>query len=456
MAAQGAWAETGDRGRSSHRTRRRLALSDLPILLWRERRLILSVFLAVLTLGLLAALATKTSYQAYSSLLVRLGPEYVYEPGAGGAGRGAALSSDLMLQSEAEILGSRDLPARVVERLGLSRTYPALAARYARALAAEQWRIKDLAARNIEQNLQIDLGAPVVRARFSHEDPEAAALILNALLEEYLIYRRAVLLAPDPAALERRRRLFEARLAKADRAYEDFLVSNRIGDFVAEKDALSALQGEIEHQKQQTEVQLQNRAGRLATLQAELGGVAREIRLHRDVASGQPEAGDGPIRTRIGVNPVHQALQTEKIQLAAEVSALRRAQTALATQGDQLMERRLRLAALEARFQALSLGREVLQASVRDVAIKEGQGRAAHEMALLADESIRIVQRAAPPARGSSLRWPVAALALLAACAAGLGAGVARMLLRPGLPTAQVAARSLGLPILGSAAMKPR
>ena len=50
--------------------------------------LILSVFLAVLTLGLLAALAMKTSYQAYSSLLVRLGPEYVYEPGAGGGGGG--------------------------------------------------------------------------------------------------------------------------------------------------------------------------------------------------------------------------------------------------------------------------------------------------------------------------------------------------------------------------------
>lgn len=451
MAAQGAWAETRDRGRSSHRPRRRFALSDLPILLWRERRLILAVFLTVLALGLLAAFAMKTSYQAYSSLLVRLGPEYVYDPGAGGAGRGAALSSDQMLQSEIEILAARDLPVRVIERLGLPRTYPALAAKYARGSAAEQRRVRDAAARDIQQNLSIETtpGSPVVRVRFIHRDPEAAALVLNTLLEEYLIYRRAVLLAPEPAALDQQRRLFEARLAKADSAYQDFLASNRIGDFVAEKNALTVLHAQIEHQRQQAQVQLQDRTARLATLSAQLGHVAREVRLHRDVA-------DGAVSTRTGANPVHQSLQTEKIQLTAEVAALKRAEAALAGQIEQLTERRLRLAALEPRFQKLSLTREVLQASVRDVAVREEQGRAAREMALLANESIRIVQRAALPARGTSLRWPVAALALLLASLAGLGAGVARMLMRPGLPTAQVASRSLGLPVLGAAAMKPR
>ncbi|MDF2901008.1 MAG: lipopolysaccharide biosynthesis protein [Phenylobacterium sp.] len=452
MAAQGAWAETRDRGRSSHRPRRRFALPDLPILLWRERRLILAVFLTVLALGLLAAFAMKTSYQAYSSLLVRLGPEYVYDPGAGGAGRGAALSSDQMLQSEIEILAARDLPVRVTERLGVPRTYPALAAKYARSSAAEQRRIRDAAARDIQQNLSIETtpGSPVVRVRFSHRDPEAAALVLNTLLEEYLIYRRAVLLASEPAALDRQRRLFEARLAKADSAYQDFLASNRIADFIAEKNALTELHAKVEHQRQQTQVQLQDRTGRLAALSAQLGHVAREVRLHRDVADG------AAVRTRTGVNPVHRSLQAEKIQLTAEVAALKRAQTALAGQIDDLIERRLRLAALESRFQKLSLAREVLQASVRDVAVREEQGRAAREMALLANESIRIVQRAAPPTRGTSLRWPVAALALLLASLAGLGAGVARMLMRPGLPTAQVASRSLGLPVLGAAAMKPR
>lgn len=454
MAAQGAWADTQETRPSSKRAvRRRFALSDLPILLWRERGLILAVFLAVLALGLAAAFAMKTSYQTYSSLLVRLEPGYGYEPQTGETPR-LAPGSDQLLQSELEILGAGQLPLQVVERLGLSRTYPELAAKAAKAAPADRRRFVAQAAALIEKNLRIEStpGSPVVRLRFSHDDPKAGALILNTLLEEYLIYRRSVLLAPNSEALDQQRRLFQARLAQADSAYQDFLVSNKIGDFVAEKTALSALQAQIEQQKYETDVQLQDRVGRLAALDAHLGGVAREVRLHRDVTSGAREA----TRTRTGINPVYQSLQTEKIQLAADVAALKRAQAALVEQVGQLTERRLRLAGLEPRFRELSLGRDVLQASVRDLTVREEQGRAAQEVALLANDSIRIVQRAAPATRGVSLRWPVIGLTLLLASLAALGAGLLRMLMRAGLPTAQVASRTLDLPILGAASMKPR
>lgn len=454
MAAQGAWADTQETRPSSKRAvRRRFALSDLPILLWRERGLILAVFLAVLAIGLVAAFAMKTNYQTHSSLLVRLEPGHGYEPRSGENSE-LAPSSDQLLQSELEILGAGQLPLRVVERLGLSRTYRELAASAAKAAPADRRRFVAQAAALIEKNLKIEStpGSPVVRLRFSHEDPKAGALILNTLLEEYLIYRRSVLLAPNSEALDQQRRLFQARLAQADSAYQDFLISNKIGDFVAEKTALSALQAQIEQQKYETDVQLQDRVGRLAALDAQLGDVAREVRLHRDVTSGAREA----TRTRTGINPVYQALQTEKIQLAADVAALKRAQAALVEQVGQLTERRLRLAGLEPRFRELSLGRDVLQASVRDLTVREEQGRAAQEVALLANDSIRIVQRAAPATRGVSLRWPVIVLTLLLASLAALGAGLVRMLMRPGLPTAQVASRTLDLPILGAASMKPR
>lgn len=455
MAAQGAWADTQDtRPPSKRAVRRRFALSDLPLLLWRERALIVAVFLAVLALGLAAAFAMKTSYQTHSSLLVRLEPEYGHQAQGGEASRPLGPGSDQLLQSEREILGAGQLPVRVVERLGLSRTYPQLAAKAGKAAPADRPRFVAQAAASIQKNLRIEStpGSPVLRLYFSHDDPRTGAVILNTLLEEYLIYRRSVLLAPNSAALDQQRRLFQARLAQADSAYQDFLVSNQIGDFVAEKAALSALQAQIEQQKYETDVELQNSAGRLAALGAQMEGVAREVRLHRDVTSGPREA----TRTRTGVNPVYQALQTQKIQLAADVAALERAQATLAEQAGQLKERRLRLAGLEPRFRELSLGRDVLQASVRDLTVRKEQGRAAEEIALLADDSIRIVERAAPATRGVSLRWPIVGLTLLLASLAGLGAGLIRMLMRPGLPTAQVASRTLDLPILGAAAMKPR
>jgi len=179
-----------------------------------------------------------------------------------------------------------------------------------------------------------------------------------------------------------------------------------------------------------------------------------------DAQIAQLEAGMAAGRTlgegakRIGVNPVFQTLQTEKIQLTSEVGALRRSQAELADQINRLTERRLKLTALEPRFQELSLNRDVLQTNVREFTVKEEQNRAAQEIAARSNDNIRIVQRAIPPIKGKSLRKPVVVLAFLFAGFTALCAGLLAMFLRPGLPTPQSASRTLDLPVLGAAPLK--
>ena len=296
------------------------------------------------------------------------------------------------------------------------------------------------------------------------------------------------------------RRVFLAELrvdpreAQADQAYEDFLNSNRIGDFVAEKTSLSQLQAQIEQQKYQTDAQLRDRQGRLSTLEAQLAGISQEVGLYRDVSSAANDklatlkvqredllsryradsrpvqeldaqiaqmeravsegrtSGDGA--RRFGVNPVYQTLQTEKIQLIAEVAALQESQAALTGQLEQLTARRLRLAELEPQFQGLSLERDVLQSNVRDFTVREEQNRAAQQIASETNDNIRIVARAIAPTKGKSLKRPVFVLGFLFAGFTALCAGLVRMYLRPGLPTPQSAARTLDLPVLGVARLK--
>src|ERR1700761_5904096 len=84
------------------RPKPRYAPDDIIALLWRERFLMLGVFLVVLALGLAVSFSLKTLYAAQSSLLVRLSQEYVYEPNAGDAARGAVPEPDQVLQSEVE------------------------------------------------------------------------------------------------------------------------------------------------------------------------------------------------------------------------------------------------------------------------------------------------------------------------------------------------------------------
>ena len=476
--------------------RPRYALLDIPALLWRERYLMVAVFSIVFALGVFAAFKLKTSYPAYSSVLVRLGQEYVYEPRAGDAGRGAVPEGDAVLQSEMEILNSAPLKQKVIDRLGLSRIYPKLAPKYAAAAPGEKRKIMGAAIRGMERSFKSQTApdTPIIKVSYESEDPTTSALVLNTLLEEYLIHRRAILGDAASPALEQQRRAFEQRLLQADDAYEQFLNNNRIGDFVAEKASLSQLQAQIEQQKYQTDAQLEERLGRLDSLQRQFAQIAPEVGLFRDLSSAaseklaglkvqredllsrykadarpvqelntqiaQLEAAMSAGRTqgegvrRLGVNPVYQTLQTEKIQLTAEVGALRQSQLALGRQLDQLTERRLRLAQLEPRFQALSLDRDVLQANVRDFTVKEEQSRAAQQLATATNDNIRIIERALVPTKGKSLKRLVVIAAFVFAAFSALCAGLVAMFLRPGIPTPRSAARTLDLPVFGSAALK--
>jgi uncharacterized protein involved in exopolysaccharide biosynthesis len=475
--------------------RPRYELSDFATLLWRERMLMLGVFLVILALGMAVTLTLKSVYPAQSSLLVRLGQEYVYQPRAGDAARGAVPEADQVIQSEVEILSSAQVKERVIDKIGLPRLFPEIGANYDRATPAEQREMIGKAVTAMQRGLKIATapGTPVVRLVYEHTDPQMAALVLNTLLDEYLSYRRTILLDPT-APLEDQRKAFEARLTLADEAYENFLGSNNIGDFEAEKTSLGQLQAALQQQKYTTDSQLQDRQGRVAALGAQAAQVAPEIGLYRDIdhtasdkladlrlqresllSRYRPDAApvheldvqiaglsravaDGKVQgdgaRRVGVNPVYQTVETDRIQLTAEVAALQRASETLGHQIDEVTQRQLRFAQLEPQYQGLTRDRDVLQNNVRDFTVKEQETQAADAIARQGDDNISIVQHAVVPTQGKSLKRPVALLSLALALFTALCVGLLRIFLRPGFPTAASACRTLELPLLASAGIK--
>jgi uncharacterized protein involved in exopolysaccharide biosynthesis len=486
---------SGGRG-GEWRMRPRYAPSDFVTLLWRERVLMLVIFLVIVIVGAGYAMTLKTLYPAQSSLLVRLGPEYVYTPRVGDAARGAVPEGDAVMQSEVEILSSAQLKERVIQHIGLEKLFPGIGKGYDHASADQQRLMMGKAILAMEKGLKVGAapGTPVVRLTYEHPDPVLAARVLNTLLDEYLIYRRSILLDPT-APLEEQRKAFEARLAQADEAYESFLGSNNIGDFEAEKTSLSQLQASLEQQKYTADSQLKERQGRLAALEAQLGGVNPEIGLYRDVdhtaqdklqdlrmqrenllSRYKPDAapvrdmdaqianlsraigeggmvGDGA--RRIGVNPVYQTVLTDRIQLTAEIAALQQSSEALAGQVAEVTERQLRLGQLEPQYQDLARDRDVLQGNVRDFTVKEQESQAADAIARQGSDNIAIIERAVTPAQGKSLRRPVLILAVLLGAFTALCVGLLRMFLRPGIPTSSSAGRTLDLPVLAIARVKP-
>lgn len=476
--------------------RARYAASDVVPLLWRERWLMLAVFIGLAALAVGFALTLKTVYPSHASVLVKLGQEYVYQPRSGDAGRGAVPDNDQLVQSEAEIMGSDAVKLRVVDRLGVARLAPSEAKAFAAGDAEQRALIVAKIAQGIGRSLKIDTapGLPVVRLSYQAGDAQTASLVLNTLLEEYLAYRRTVLMNPTSGALADQRRAFQQRLDEEDTAYQNFLSTNQIGDFEADKTSLSQLSAQIEQNQLANDAALKEKAGRLAAIDSELAGLAPEMVLYHDadptaqtkladlkvqresllsrykpdaqpvkdmdVQIAQLEAGIAAGRTqgrgaeRTGVNPVYQTFQTEKLQLAAEVDGLRQTGATLAEEMSKLTERRLRLAKLEPQFQALSLDRDALASNVKDLAAKAAESEASDGIAAATNDNIRIVERAQPAAEGKSLKKPVLALGLIFAAFTGLCAGFLRMFTRPGLPTPASAGRTLDLPVLGAAPLK--
>jgi uncharacterized protein involved in exopolysaccharide biosynthesis len=476
--------------------RPRYTVTDVVTLLWRDRMVMLGVFAALLVIGLAAALVIKTQYPAHSSILVRLGQEYVYEPSVGDAARGAIPSSDQLIQSEVEILSSAELRRRVIQDLGLARVMPARAAAFAAAAKAKQAQLMDQAVDAMGTSLKVDSApdASIVRVTYSDTDPDRAALVLGKLLDEYLVYRRNVLLDGSEPYIDQQLQAFQARLAQTDAAYQGFLAQAGVADFDTEKSSLNSVETSLTSDAYLVQARLKEIEGRLGEMARQVGKVAPEISLYHDTSSApsdkliqlqlerqdllsrykpssqpvrdveqkiaqlQAMLGSGaqaPGARRFGANPVYQTLQTEQIQLTAEAESMRQRQAALADELAQVAERRQKLNALEPQYLALSRDRQLLQDEIKGLIQKKQESQAAQSIASKSSDNIRIIERPTPPTAGKSLKKPIAVLAFLFAGFTALCVGLLRLFLRRGFPTAASASRTLELPVLATAALKP-
>lgn len=492
----GAWTVNGEgSGASSGRVRVRYTPEDMATLLWRQRWLMLGVFLAIFVIGLAVAVKQKTAYSANSSLLIRLGQEYVYSPEVGDAARGAAPDSDQIVQSEVEILNSAALKERTIKDIGLGKVFPDLARPYERANPEQKRQIEGAAIKGIEQGLKIGTapGTSVVRLTYSHPDPQMSALVLNTLIDEYLVYRRTVLIDRDVRPLEEQRKMFDVKLAAADNQLTAFLTANGVGDFEAEKTALATLYGQLLADSYSVSALASETRGRLGVVQAQAAGAPNEIGLYRDIdhtaadqlaklrvelqdlyARYQPNS--QPVRDkqaqvaamerlaqsqlgstgaqRVGANPVAQALQTERNTLSAQAASLSSRKGAVDAEIAKVTERRQKLAALEPKYQELIRTRDVLAVNAKNFAARSQENQAAQTLAAHSDDNIRVVQRAYVPTRGVSLKKPALIVSTLFAVFAAVCAGLIGAFLSRGYPSVSAAERTLELPVLATVSRK--
>ncbi|MBX7247902.1 MAG: hypothetical protein K1X35_02510 [Caulobacteraceae bacterium] len=476
----------------------RYSAADVLTLLWRDLGTMILIFAVLFVAGGAAAMFLPKTYTARASVIVGLGQEYVYQPIQGEAARGSAPAIEDIVLSEVEILNSEALRRRVVAKVGLATLDPKLASAFREASGRKKTEIEAAAAKMLGDSLGIH--APpktgAIRLTFRHKNPEAAARILNAVIAEYLVYRKEVFRDSSAPELARQRQAFESRLADANDRYDSFLNENGIGDFPSDKTSLSTLYGAVLTERFMVEARLREAQGRLAGLQPSLSQTPSEIGLQRDIDMTGParltalrverqdllsryRADSQPVRDidakiaelqqliasggangdkdrRVGANPVWQAVEQTRIQTEGEIASLISRRAELQRQLASITERQQQLTSLEAEYNNLAVERDVLQANVKALATRQEEIRSANELSEAAEDNIRVVERAQTPGNGESLRKIAFIGAFLFAAFTALCAGLLRVFLRPGFASAEVAERTLDIPVLATATMKSR
>jgi uncharacterized protein involved in exopolysaccharide biosynthesis len=469
-------------------TRPRYGVLDVVGLLFRELILMILIFVVIFAIGAVAAFSLKKSYTATGAVFAGVGQEYVYQPRVGVAERGQAPQGDEVANSEAAILGSSAVRQRVVDSLGA-------AAILGERPKGSPEKAQAAARKVVGTSLGVATapGSAVIHLSYKAEDPEQAARVLNAVIDQYLAYRREVFQDKTPA-IATQRLAFEDDLEEADQAYESFLSSNDIGDFTAAKATLAATYQTVFADRMSTQSQLNQTSQRLNTLVAQQAATPAEVALQQDLnisAQDQilqlrtereqllsrytPDAQPvkdiearitqlqsyvatgtavGPKEVRTGPNPVWTELETTRINTRAERDSLAARLAALDRQLADIRARQARLTALESENATLAGNREVLTANIREFQQRESQSRADNALVAAGADDVTVIERAQPPSTAKSLKVPALAAVFLFAAFTALCVGLLRVFLRPGFTTPASVQRTLDMPVLAVAPAK--
>jgi polysaccharide biosynthesis protein PslE len=460
--------------------RRRLA--DLVAAVWGERTLALAIALAMVLIGLVAALMQRPRFDAEARLLVRLGQEYVFQPQVGAAGAGAFPALQQVVNTEIKILQSPEIARRVITTIGAAKLFPDMAQQVSPAKGADGLREAE---RELASRFAVTTTpeTPIIALSYRDTDPKRAAEALNAILDVYFAYRREVLVGGNEGGFTAQSVEFERRARAAAVNVQAFLTKNAIGDFDAELKSLGELQSKLDSELVEVRARRRELEGQAAALGARTRAAPADIELYTESDSakrlvdlrleraqllGRYLPKSPPIRdidgriaeletavaaspagvVRRGPNPVRQEVEKDFIQVDSTARAQAAREAALATQRVRTFERLRILQDLEPQFRQIVRERTILEDNARTFRARAEDAEAYAELADKRIDTVRALERATAPTQGVSTRALIVIGAGLLGLVIGLTAALLRGLTRDRFATPGDISQRLNLPVL--------
>lgn len=388
----------------------------------------------------------KRDFSGDARIFVQLGDEYVYNPvGQAANGTGLATTIDTITLTEAAIMKNGEIIDQVIGEMTGQRLAPK---KYEKVLNAPNERERKIAEMELRKEIA---GAYKVMPRpkssiidvvFTHEDPDVAVETTNAFVDAYLSFRRQVFVEGSSDLITERREATEDQLKANEQAIARFLRRNNISDFTSEQSGLRERTEDLKASLNTTRASISETEAALARVEDQLRVTPETIDLYRDdrtaqrVAQAELELGQllakylptsDPVRQkqtelnelralqssyggkasggrRVGPNPTHQALETQRNTLASTADSLREREFTLQNQLNSADGKIRRLTSLTPEFQNLLRERETLNTRLNSYNAKEQESLVDAQQAEASAENVKVISYAKFPNKGRNMR----------------------------------------------------
>jgi uncharacterized protein involved in exopolysaccharide biosynthesis len=194
-------------------------LREFLTIIFKYKTMILAVFVSVVVTVTVASFLITPVYESESSVLVKIGREYVNRPEVGNNAPVMSLNQEEVTNSEIQIIKNRDLIEKVISTLRLETIYPKLLKN-----PPADMKPMDAAIVIFQKKLKVEgfKKSNVIQVSFQHKDPIIAAKAVNLLIEFYKEKHLQVFSDPKSSFLETQLVTYDQKLKESENSLQAY------------------------------------------------------------------------------------------------------------------------------------------------------------------------------------------------------------------------------------------
>ncbi|OPY00324.1 MAG: Chromosome partition protein Smc [Syntrophorhabdus sp. PtaB.Bin006] len=444
------------------------SLRELLTMVFKRKRTILVIFLAVASAAIAYWIVLPITYTAKSRIMVKFGREFVARSEVGT--ETFRLSPQSIMATEIELLKGKELLARTLNDIGPRTLYPHLAksASEASALkAATAMAAGKIEAKNVP-------GTNMIEVSFTHPNREGAVMTVNKLVEHFVDRHVDVFGGKSTAFLEQQTKDYEGKLSTSEGRLEGFRQQNRVFSIEEQRTALITQRGTLESSVMAAQNQVKELQEKLGFLKSPRwsvetpGDVRTQVltleQRERDLLERYNEQSRAVQNVRRELESARRTARnvTEEVR-RAEISRVEGELTALRVRlsglRQQLGQTERELQTLDSKLKEFQeLRREVTahESSYRTYLQKLEEARISDDMDRQKMVAISVVEgaQAGVTPKVTKIKTMIIPLGLVGGLAAGIVVALLLEFASSALVTPRAAERRVGLPVMVAVAKK--